>query len=67
MNSKQTPEKLRIQESDGHSYQFLAKAAEDLEMDNRAMRFFSLMNEYLRMGIRTYTVTPLTTGVGLIQ
>jgi FKBP12-rapamycin complex-associated protein len=65
--SKQKPRKPRIRGTDGHEYQFIAKAHEGLETDHRAMQFFSLMNEFLQTRIPVYAITPLTSALELIQ
>jgi hypothetical protein len=40
LGSKQRPRRLIIRGTDGRDYAFIAKAYEDLEMDNRTMLFF---------------------------
>ncbi|OHT10388.1 hypothetical protein TRFO_20346 [Tritrichomonas foetus] len=65
--SKQRPRKITIVGSDGHKYPFILKGHEDLRLDQRVMQFLNLLNGVLRTHIMTYSITPLTTAVGLIQ
>ncbi|KAF0991745.1 hypothetical protein HZS_5835, partial [Henneguya salminicola] len=75
IGSKQKPRKLVIRGSDGHNYEFLLKAHEDLRQDERVMQLFGLLNNILannqetfkrNLQIKQYSVTPLSTDSGLI-
>jgi hypothetical protein len=69
LNSRQRPRKITFVGSDGLRHSFLLKANDDLRTDERAMQFFSLVNQIHseRSRIRTYAIAPLTADLGIIQ
>lgn len=73
--SKQRPRKLRIEGSDGKTYNFLLKGHEDLRQDERVMQLFGLVNTLLQRDPETfkrhltivrYPVIPLSPNSGLL-
>lgn len=75
LNSKQRPRKIWFIGSNGKKYDFLLKANEDTRLDERVMQFFEYINSIISessiplkklLNITTYTVTPLSSSVGLI-
>ncbi|OHT16180.1 PIKK family atypical protein kinase [Tritrichomonas foetus] len=77
LESKQRPRILKMRGSNGEKYKFLLKSNEDLMLDQRVMQFFNLINAYARRTtslsskngafIRTYSITPLSSEIGLIH
>jgi DNA-dependent protein kinase catalytic subunit len=48
-------------------YHFGLKGDEDLRLDERLMQCFRSLNEALHLDIRTYSVIPLTSSLGIMQ
>jgi hypothetical protein len=67
MPSLQRPCKLDLVGTNGVVYRFLLKANEDLRRDERLMQFFQLLNQILGSKIRTYSITPLDSYVGVLE
>ena len=67
MRSKQKPRRLNVTGSDGLPYTFILKGTEDLRIDKRAMQVVSLVNRLVHSHMITYSVTPLSPFVGVIQ
>ena len=65
--SKMKPRLVRIYGSDGHVYRFIIKVGEDLRIDQRAMQVIELVNKLVDSNITTYSITPLSTTLGVIQ
>ncbi|KAK6946177.1 Serine/threonine-protein kinase SMG1 [Dillenia turbinata] len=74
--TKTKPKKLVIQGSDGQNYTYLLKGREDLRLDARIMQLLQAINDFLQsshvgrshsLGIRYYSVTPISGRAGLIQ
>ena len=65
--SKMKPRLVRILGSDGHVYRFIIKVGEDLRLDQRAMQVIELVNKLVDSNITTYSITPLSTTLGVIQ
>lgn len=76
LSTKTKPKKLVILGSDGQKYTYLLKGREDLRLDARIMQLLQAINGFLhsspatrsqRLGIRYYSVTPISGRAGLIQ
>lgn len=76
LSTKTKPKKLVILGSDGKKYTYLLKGREDLRLDARIMQLLQAINSFLRtspethchsLGIRYYSVTPISGRAGLIQ
>ncbi|KAK4848883.1 hypothetical protein QYF36_018291 [Acer negundo] len=76
LSTKTKPKKLVILGSDGKKYTYLLKGREDLRLDARIMQFLQAVNSFLHsasatrshsLGIRYYSVTPISGRAGLIQ
>ncbi|KAL5855729.1 hypothetical protein ACOSQ4_005531 [Xanthoceras sorbifolium] len=76
LSTKTKPKKLVVLGSDGKKYTYLLKGREDLRLDARIMQFLQAVNSFLHsssatrchsLGIRYYTVTPISGRAGLIQ
>lgn len=76
LSTKTKPKKLVILGSDGKKYTYLLKGREDLRLDARIMQLLQAVNSFLRsspatrshsLGIRYYSVTPISGRAGLIQ
>ncbi|KAJ8747586.1 hypothetical protein K2173_014542 [Erythroxylum novogranatense] len=76
LSTKTKPKKLVILGSDGEKYTYLLKGGEDLRLDARIMQLLHTLNSILRsssatrthrLGIRHYSVTPISGRAGLIQ
>ncbi|KAL7583725.1 hypothetical protein Lser_V15G45780 [Lactuca serriola] len=68
--TKTKPKKLVIMGSDGQKYPYLLKGREDLRLDARIMQLLQAINGFLHsspIGIRHYSVTPISGRAGLIQ
>uniref|UniRef100_A0A7N0T1F2 non-specific serine/threonine protein kinase n=1 Tax=Kalanchoe fedtschenkoi TaxID=63787 RepID=A0A7N0T1F2_KALFE len=76
LSTKTKPKKIVLLGSDGESYTYLLKGREDLRLDARIMQLLQAVNGFLRssstthsrpLGIRYYSVTPISGRAGLIQ
>lgn len=76
LSTKTKPKKLGILGSDGQKYTYLLKGREDLRLDARIMQLLQAINGLLisssstrskSLGIRYYSVTPISGRAGLIQ
>ena len=76
MSSLRMPKKLTFIGSDENEYHFLVKGGEDLRLDQRVQQMFTIMNsiltsnsvcQKLKTSIKTYTVVPLSTKLGIIE
>ena len=76
LSTKTKPKKLVILGSDGQKYTYLLKGREDLRLDARIMQLLQAINGFLRsspethcqsLGVRYYSVTPISGRAGLIQ
>lgn len=76
LSTKTKPKKLVILGLDGQKYTYLLKGREDLRLDARIMQLLQAINGFMRsspetrgysLGIRYYTVTPISGRAGLIQ
>lgn len=76
LSTKTKPKKLAILGSDGQKYTYLLKGREDLRLDARIMQLLQAINGFLHsssvtsthsLGIRYYSVTPISGRAGLIQ
>ncbi|CAO2815128.1 unnamed protein product [Amaranthus hypochondriacus] len=76
LSTKTKPKKLVILGSDGGNYTYLLKGREDLRLDARIMQLLQAINNFLHsytetrrqsVGIRYYSVTPISGRAGLIQ
>ncbi|TYG84112.1 hypothetical protein ES288_D01G223600v1 [Gossypium darwinii] len=76
LSTKTKPKKLVILGSDGKAYTYLLKGREDLRLDARIMQLLQAINSFLHsssatnhnlLGIRYYSVTPISGRAGLIQ
>ncbi|XWS40368.1 hypothetical protein CRYUN_Cryun18bG0135200 [Craigia yunnanensis] len=76
LSTKTKPKKLVILGSDGKTYTYLLKGREDLRLDARIMQLLQAINSFLHsssgtnhnlLGIRYYSVTPISGRAGLIQ
>lgn len=76
LSTKTKPKKLVILGSDGKKYTYLLKGREDLRLDARIMQLLQAVNSFLcsspatrshSLGIRYYSVTPISGRAGLIQ
>ncbi|KAF7810932.1 serine/threonine-protein kinase SMG1-like [Senna tora] len=76
LSTKTKPKKLAILGSDGQMYTYLLKGREDLRLDARIMQLVQAINGFLHsssstcsnsLGIRYYSVTPISGRAGLIQ
>ncbi|KAF5448742.1 hypothetical protein F2P56_029247 [Juglans regia] len=76
LSTKTKPKKLVILGSDGQKYTYLLKGGEDLRLDARIMQLLQAINGFLHsspatcshsLGIRYYSVTPISGRAGLIQ
>ncbi|CAA0807572.1 Serine/threonine-protein kinase TOR [Striga hermonthica] len=74
--TKTKPKKLIILGSNGLKYTYLLKGREDLRLDARIMQLLQSVNGFLQsssatrwqsVGVRYYSVTPLSGRAGLIQ
>ncbi|XP_021738520.1 serine/threonine-protein kinase SMG1-like [Chenopodium quinoa] len=74
--TKTKPKKLVMLGSDGGKYTYLLKGREDLRLDARIMQLLQAVNSFLQsysetrsrsVGIRYYSVTPISGRAGLIQ
>ena len=74
--TKTKPKKLIIMGSDGLKYTYLLKGREDLRLDARIMQLLQSVNGFLQsssatrrqsLGVRYYSVTPISGRAGLIQ
>ncbi|CAL9022136.1 unnamed protein product [Prunus brigantina] len=76
ISTKTKPKKLVILGSDGQKYTYLLKGREDLRLDARIMQLLQAINGFLHtslathshfLGVRYYSVTPISGRAGLIQ
>lgn len=76
LSTKTKPKKIVILGSDGEMYTYLLKGREDLRLDARIMQLLQAVNGFLQssssthchpLGIRHYSVTPISGRAGLIQ
>lgn len=76
LSTKTKPKKIVILGSDGQMYTYLLKGREDLRLDARIMQLVQAINGFLHsssstcsnsLGIRYYSVTPISGRAGLIQ
>ncbi|KAF8410599.1 hypothetical protein HHK36_003131 [Tetracentron sinense] len=76
LSTKTKPKKLVILGSDGQKYTYLLKGREDLRLDARIMQLLQAINHFLHsspdtrtrsLGVRYYSVTPISGRAGLIQ
>ncbi|XP_077233177.1 uncharacterized protein LOC143875497 [Tasmannia lanceolata] len=76
LSTKTKPKKLVILGSDGQRYTYLLKGREDLRLDARIMQLLQAINSFMyscadthscSLGIRYYSVTPISGRAGLIQ
>lgn len=76
LSTKTKPKKLVILGSDGQKYTYLLKGREDLRLDARIMQLLQAINGFLHaspethrhsVGVRYYSVTPISGRAGLIQ
>ncbi|PON53043.1 Serine/threonine protein kinase [Trema orientale] len=74
LSTKTKPKKLVILGSDGQKYTYLLKGREDLRLDARIMQLLQAINGFIHsspethgLGIRYYSVTPISGRAGLIQ
>lgn len=76
LSTKTKPKKLVMLGSDGGKYTYLLKGREDLRLDARIMQLLQAVNSFLHsyaetrsrsVGIRYYSVTPISGRAGLIQ
>lgn len=76
LSTKTKPKKLVILGSDGQKYTYLLKGREDLRLDARIMQLLQAINGFLHsapatrshsLGVRYYSVTPISGRAGLIQ
>nr|XP_011458374.1 PREDICTED: serine/threonine-protein kinase SMG1-like [Fragaria vesca subsp. vesca] len=76
ISTKTKPKKLVILGSDGQKYMYLLKGREDLRLDARIMQLLQAINGFLHssvathshfLGVRYYSVTPISGRAGLIQ
>ncbi|XP_050364402.1 uncharacterized protein LOC126783062 [Argentina anserina] len=76
ISTKTKPKKLAILGSDGQKYTYLLKGREDLRLDARIMQLLQAINGFLHssvathshfLGVRYYSVTPISGRAGLIQ
>lgn len=74
LSTKTKPKKLVMLGSDGQKYTYLLKGREDLRLDARIMQLLQAINGFLHsshethsLGIRYYSVTPISGRAGLIQ
>ncbi|XP_073148880.1 uncharacterized protein [Henckelia pumila] len=74
--TKTKPKKIVVVGSDGMNYTYLLKGREDLRLDARIMQLLQAVNGFLQssaatrgqpLGIRYYSVTPISGRAGLIQ
>ncbi|CAN8270818.1 unnamed protein product [Cochlearia groenlandica] len=73
--TKTRPKKLIMFGSDGNKYIYLLKGREDLRLDARIMQLLQAINSFFcsslatdgTIGIRYYSVTPISGRAGLIQ
>ena len=65
--SQKSPKVIKIYGNDGHTYKFILKQYEDLRGEGRVMIFFKFLNRLIKTKIKTFTITPLTPKIGLIQ
>ena len=73
--SKQRPRRMRMQGSDGVTYEFCLKGHEDIRQDERVMQLFGLVNTLLsndgesfkrHLNIQRYPAIPLSQQSGLL-
>lgn len=57
---RRRPRRISLVGTDGHTYEFLLKANEDLRQDERVMQLFSLVNRLFR---EDYTARQLRLGI----
>ncbi|CAI9104417.1 OLC1v1003083C2 [Oldenlandia corymbosa var. corymbosa] len=76
LSTKTKPKKINILGSDGQKYTYLLKGREDLRLDARIMQLLQAVNGFLHsspatrgqpLGVRYYSVTPISGRAGLIQ
>lgn len=67
VKSKVRPRIIQLVGSDGHSYKFILKGRDDLRIDQRAMQVIELVNTLVKSHIVTYSITPLSASMGVIQ
>lgn len=76
LSSQQRPKRLNFLGSDGHSYSFLLKKGDDLNLDSRIGETFELFDYLLQrekesrdanMTIRSYNVMPIGHKKGIIE
>lgn len=76
MKSLRRPKLLKLIGSDEREHRWLLKSGEDLRLDQRIQQVFTAMNETYasdtacserEIRVRTYTVVPLNSRVGLIE
>lgn len=76
LSTKTKPKKLVLMGSDGQKYTYLLKGREDLRLDARIMQLLQAVNGFLHsssatrsrsLGIRHYSVTPISGRAGLIR
>ncbi|KAF5727229.1 hypothetical protein HS088_TW22G00918 [Tripterygium wilfordii] len=76
LSTKTRPKKLVMLGSDGQRYTYLLKGREDLRLDARIMQLLQAINGFMHssaatrshfLGIRYYSVTPISGRAGLIQ
>ncbi|KAI6701259.1 hypothetical protein NL676_015583 [Syzygium grande] len=76
ISTKTKPKKINIVGSDGQNYPYLLKGREDLRLDARIMQLLHAIDSLLHssrttrshlVGVRHYSVTPISGRAGLIQ
>ncbi|KAK8968828.1 Serine/threonine-protein kinase TOR [Platanthera guangdongensis] len=76
LSTKTRPKKLALLGSDGEKYTYLLKGREDLRLDARIMQLLQAINGFFisysdslsqSIGVRHYSVTPISGQAGLIQ
>ena len=76
LSSQQKPKRLNFLGSDGHSYSFLLKKGDDLNLDSRIGETFELFDYLLQqekesrdenMTLRSYNVVPIGNKRGIIE
>ncbi|CAM9587369.1 unnamed protein product, partial [Heterosigma akashiwo] len=76
LDSLRRPKRLTVHANDEKEYNFLVKGGEDLRQDERIEQMFGVMNNLFdadakcaqsKLHIRTYSVIPMTTAVGMIE
>lgn len=67
IKSKVRPRIIRLVGVDGHTYKFILKGRDDLRIDQRSMQVIELVNTLVKAHIVTYSITPLSASMGVIQ